>query len=151
MGRRKDEGRDILEIERCLGFWWPRGISRQRGRCEVPVVKALLDKIGPVVIQHSTTLPASFHTSEELKVQANDIFDAMGPKLWPDSSVNRSAWLATNADVKTLEGFYPRDLYFSNPKDQAEYARVILTSISYLLTLSAGFESSSVSCLLESA
>lgn len=122
MKRREDEGQDTLKIERSLGFWWPRGISRQRGRCKVTAVKTLLDEIAPVIRQYSTMLPADIYASKNLQVEANRIFDATGPDLWPDPSVDRSGWVATDVNMQILEGLYPRHLYFSRPLDQAEYA-----------------------------
>ncbi|KAK5128327.1 hypothetical protein LTR85_002994 [Meristemomyces frigidus] len=105
-------------IEKSLGFWWPRGLSRTKGRLNYPAIKNLLTDLDQVTHKQARRMtPRDLRTSPELKAAADLVFDRQGPHLWPDSW-RRPPWLADAAAGGNLSGLYPRDLYYSRPEDR---------------------------------
>ncbi|KAK3669757.1 hypothetical protein LTR78_010385 [Recurvomyces mirabilis] len=107
----------IGDLEKFLGFKWERTISRAKDRQKYPVIKDLNDELKSVTEHYSTLTRAELLNCTEFVEKSNAIFDAIGPRLWPDegrSDLVRSQWLATAA-VDNLGGQYPEDLYFAHP------------------------------------
>jgi len=51
-------------IERSLGFWWPHGLSRAKGRMNYPVIKDLLKDLDILTCQYTCYLsPPEIETS----------------------------------------------------------------------------------------
>ena len=109
----------ILDIERKLGVWFPLGLSRHKGRLEIPLLKDLNEGITRLTTSYGGKNQAEIRDSETLRMDAENLFQKYGPKLWSDNTQDRSRWLA-DASQNNLNGAYPRDLYYSKQEDKAE-------------------------------
>ena len=106
----------VSSIEKSLGFWWPRGISREKGRTKHDVINSLLKEVNHITHEYACYLPPhAIETSEGIKAAAASIFRSHGPRLWPDCQT-QAPWLAIAAH-NNLEGHYPADLRFTDPAD----------------------------------
>ncbi|KAI7239880.1 hypothetical protein KC365_g3956 [Hortaea werneckii] len=109
----------ILNIERKLGIWFPRGISRHKDRLKIPLLKDLNEDITRLTTSYGLKTQADIRDSETLRIHAKNLFQKYGPQLWSDDTQDRSRWLA-DASKDNLGGAYPRGLYYSKQEDRAE-------------------------------
>ncbi|KAI7081690.1 hypothetical protein KC356_g8955 [Hortaea werneckii] len=117
----------ILDTERKLGFWFPLGISRHKGRLGIALLKNLDEDVKRLTTSHGVNTRAEIRDSETLRTDAENLFQKYGPELWSDDTQGRLRWLA-DASKDDLGGSYPRDLYYSNQAD-----RVVLWESFHLL------------------
>ena len=107
-----------LHIEQTLGIWWKRGLSRTEGRNQYPVIKSLNDHLKSLTSTYACRLtPEQLQMDPAVRSMVLAVFEAHGPQLWPAPDKPRPAWL-TDARVNTLDGRYPRNLYFSIDVDR---------------------------------
>ncbi|KAK3656812.1 hypothetical protein LTR56_002793 [Elasticomyces elasticus] len=135
MARRRRDDPAMFPVkthERSLGIWWPRGLARHKGRLEYPVIKTLLTQIqnlGEIYVAHTRT---EILQCDTLRTTSIEIFNHFGPRLWPtpqeDPEGRRFSWLA-DATVDTLDGLYPRNLYYSNLQDRKELLQIFYNMI----------------------
>ncbi|KAK5732298.1 hypothetical protein LTR17_010612 [Elasticomyces elasticus] len=135
MARRRRDDPAMFPVkthERSLGIWWPRGLARHKGRLEYPVIKTLLTQIqnlGEIYVAHTRT---EILQCETLRTTSIEIFNHVGPRLWPtpqeDPEGRRFSWLA-DATVDTLDGLYPRNLYYSDLQDRKELLQIFYNMI----------------------
>ncbi|KAK4889447.1 hypothetical protein LTR27_011791 [Elasticomyces elasticus] len=132
--RRRDDPAmfSVKTHERSLGIWWPRGLARHKGRLEYPVIKTLLTRIknlGEIYVAHTRT---EILQCDTLRTSSIEIFNHVGPHLWPtpqeDPEGRRFSWLA-DATVATLDGLYPRNLYYSVLQDRKELLQIFYNMI----------------------
>lgn len=64
----------------------------------------------------------------ELRLVSEQLFEQVGPLLWPDHMSKRPSWLV-EAEVNNFDGLYPVDLCFSVDDHRAKYVGSPLTSI----------------------
>ena len=115
--RRRNDSR-TLDVEKALGFKWPRGMNRSAGVSQYPVMKSLLGALGALAHKYACSLtPQRLQMSAEVKAATNTMFETHGPQLWPEPEQDRPAWLA-DAEKNKLDGRYPRNLYYSDVKDR---------------------------------
>jgi len=113
----------VLECERKMGVWWPRGLRRRGGRNAFQVIRDLNAGLPKVIEKYCKNEPnAGLLPLAELEASANEVFDSIGPRMWPtpaaDVEGERFQWLA-NAQENDLENFYPRDLYYARDEDRS--------------------------------
>lgn len=109
---------NILELEKSLGIWWPRGLSRQKDARKIPVIGKLLHEIDRVTQTYGGLAQREIRRSTDLRQAASETFMNLGGELWPDGEQDRSAWLVSDAAKDDLGGLYPKNLYFSDPNDR---------------------------------
>ena len=68
----------ILDIERKLGFWFPLGISRQKDRLKIPLLKDLNEDITRLTTSYGLETQAKIRDSERLRTDAENLFQIMG-------------------------------------------------------------------------
>ncbi|KAK0896374.1 hypothetical protein LTR02_011292 [Friedmanniomyces endolithicus] len=113
----------VLASERKMGVWWPRGLRRRGGRNAFQVIRDLNAGLPKVIEKYCKNEPnAGLLPLAELEASANEVFDSIGPRMWPtpaaDVEGERFQWLA-NAQENDLENFYPRDLYYARDEDRS--------------------------------
>ncbi|KAK3632697.1 hypothetical protein LTR56_016167 [Elasticomyces elasticus] len=132
--RRRDDPAmfSVKTHERSLGIWWPRVLARHKGRLEYPVIKTLLTQIknlGEIYVAHTRT---DILQCDTLRTNSIEIFNHVGPRLWPtpqeDPEGRRFSWLA-DATVDTLDGLYPRNLYYSDLQDRKELLHIFYNMV----------------------
>ncbi|KAI6806689.1 hypothetical protein KC332_g10353 [Hortaea werneckii] len=109
----------ILDIERKLGVWFPLGLSRHKDRLKIPLLKDFNEDIKRLTTSYGGKNQAEIRDSETLRIDAENLFQKYGPELWSDDTQDRLRWLA-DASQTSLNGAYPRDLYYSKQEDRAE-------------------------------
>ncbi|KAK0265684.1 hypothetical protein LTS09_000920 [Friedmanniomyces endolithicus] len=111
----------VLECERKMGVWWPRGLRRRGGRNAFQVIRDLNAGLQKVIEKYCKNEPNAALPLAELEASANEVFDSIGPRMWPtpeaDAEGGRFQWLA-NAWENDLEGLYPLDLYYAHDEDR---------------------------------
>ena len=102
-----------------MGFRLDRGMSRSYGRMQIPVIKELLTTIRDPITRYGKHAPADIWDDRDLASEAEEIFNRLGPKLWPDPDLqgDRSHWLV-DAGAAEYNGVCERDYYFSNREDR---------------------------------
>ena len=112
----------VLASERKMGVWWPRGLRRRGGRNAFQVIRDLNAGLQKVIEKYCKNEPNAALPLAELEASANEVFDSIGPRMWPtpaaDVEGERFQWLA-NAQENDLENFYPRDLYYARDEDRS--------------------------------
>ncbi|TKA46433.1 hypothetical protein B0A54_02265 [Friedmanniomyces endolithicus] len=104
-----------------MGVWWPRGLRRRGGRNAFQVIRDLNAGLQKVIEKYCKNEPNAALPLAELEASANEVFDSIGPRMWPtpeaDAEGGRFQWLA-NAWENDLEGLYPLDLYYAHDEDR---------------------------------
>lgn len=90
-------------------------------------LRPVKDMVEPIILQHRD-YQARDQDEVELKVAVEQLFNSVGPLLWPDDQGKREAWLV-NADTNTLGGVYPKNLYFTVREDRDWYATTVLARV----------------------
>ncbi|KAK4956816.1 hypothetical protein LTR10_006344 [Elasticomyces elasticus] len=112
---------NIIPLENRLGFNFSRGLSRAKGRLNIPVIAELEKAYDDIIATHCKYSRLDVLPYAELEASADRTFELLGPRLWPepedDEAGYRFQWLA-DASENNLTGRYPKDLYFANEHDR---------------------------------
>ncbi|KAK3069256.1 hypothetical protein LTR53_012545 [Teratosphaeriaceae sp. CCFEE 6253] len=113
----------VRPLEKSLGIRWHQGLvgSRHEGRLEIPVIGDLMGHMKAVVESFHARSKAEIMSSAVFKDTVYRIFESIGPRMWPrldeDLEGQRFNWLAS-ANRDSLDGHYPRDLYYAVDHDK---------------------------------
>lgn len=118
----------ILKVEALLGFNFKKGLSRERRAKKTPETNELLGRIDALNQRFGTLDWNAIRGSEDVRHTAENLFDELGPSLWPDiDEINGPSptWLL-QPDRPGISGnelpySYPRHLFFSRQSDHALY------------------------------
>ncbi|KAK5680315.1 hypothetical protein LTS10_007242 [Elasticomyces elasticus] len=112
---------NIIPLENRLGFNFSRGLSRTKGRLNIPVIAELEKAYDDIIATHCKYSRLDVLPYAELEASADRTFELLGPRLWPepedDEAGYRFQWLA-DASENNLTGRYPQDLYFAREHDR---------------------------------
>lgn len=120
-----DARASIKEAEARLGFNFKLGLARD-GRAKTTKETAkLLEQIDDINQKFVAFRRSEIRKSEDLKRAANDLFEELGPSLWPSlDEINRNppSWLLDpdRPDLKNNNhsDLYPRRRFFANEADR---------------------------------
>ncbi|KAK5169440.1 uncharacterized protein LTR77_005416 [Saxophila tyrrhenica] len=116
-GHRNRPGQDILRVEKKLGFKWEWGISRVSwDNFELPELRLLMKELEILKGRYRTSFPAQLVDMPELRRDANEVFETIGPAIWPRSGRGTSDWLVVPS-ANSWAGLFPRYLEFDDPDD----------------------------------
>ncbi|KAK4889448.1 hypothetical protein LTR27_011792 [Elasticomyces elasticus] len=111
----------ISIIERTLGLRRARGVGSEKRRLQFKVMRDLDAALVQAVEQYAVLPCNEILTSNNIKAAAYSIFETIGPHVWPDNlsdpTNDRFVWLA-KASYDDLEGYYPRNLFYSRVEDR---------------------------------
>ncbi|KAK5739326.1 hypothetical protein LTR17_005432 [Elasticomyces elasticus] len=114
---------NIIPLENRLGFNFSRGLSRTKGRLNIPVIAELEKAYDDIIATHCKYSRLDVLPYAELEASADRTFELLGPRLWPepedDKAGYRFQWLA-DASENNLTGRYPQDLYFAREHDRQQ-------------------------------
>ncbi|KAK5715074.1 hypothetical protein LTR15_010490 [Elasticomyces elasticus] len=114
---------NIIPLENRLGFNFSRGLSRAKGRLNIPVIAELEKAYDDIIATHCKYSRLDVLPYAEFEASADRTFELLGPRLWPepedDEAGYRFQWLA-DASENNLTGRYPKDLYFANEHDRQQ-------------------------------
>ncbi|KAK5716798.1 hypothetical protein LTR17_016323 [Elasticomyces elasticus] len=114
---------NIIPLEKSLGFNFSRGLSRTKGRRNIPIIAELEDAYNSIIATHRKHSRLDVLPNAELEASADRAFDLLGPRLWPtpeeDTAGYRFQWLA-DASQNDLSGRYPKNLYFACEQDRQQ-------------------------------
>lgn len=111
--------RKILLIEKALGFCLERGVSRQKGRLQVPQLLDLLDGIQRLKKRYVHLVPREIRSSEQLHDDVALLFRDQGPALWPSFPArDQCCWLIDAEKSSVKDTYYPRNLFFADEGDR---------------------------------
>ncbi|KAK4902826.1 hypothetical protein LTR27_000765 [Elasticomyces elasticus] len=114
---------NIIPLENRLGFNFSRGLSRTKGRLNIPVIAELKKAYYDIIATHCKYSRLDVLPYAELEASADRTFELLGPRLWPepedDEAGYRFQWLA-DASENNLTGRYPKDLYFAREHDRQQ-------------------------------
>lgn len=119
----KQKKRSVKKLERCQGFDIPNGLSL--------APRAVREREGPIgdLYESLKSLNEMRDISpQELRVEARQLFDILGSRLWPRDT-SRAWWL-----LKPSHSDYPRHLYYDNREDQEQYVHDEYTLLLPLMT-----------------
>lgn len=83
----------MLELEARLGFHFNNGISKTKGARSVPLIAELLNRIRRLSVQYVQLPRGSFSQSHPAKAAVEELFNDLGPKLWPSDDEACPSWL----------------------------------------------------------
>ncbi|KAK3656813.1 hypothetical protein LTR56_002794 [Elasticomyces elasticus] len=113
----------ISIIERTLGLRRARGVGSEKRRLQFKVMRDLDAALVQAVEQYAILPCDEILTSNNIKAAAYSIFETIGPHVWPDNlsdpTNDRFVWLA-KASYDNLEGYYPRNLFYSRIEDRTQ-------------------------------
>lgn len=123
-----DSRTPIVKVEARLGFNFKRGLSREHRAKKIPQTNNLLERID-IINQKFVDLDWNgICNSEDVRCAADDLFNELGPSLWPDfDEVNGPfpKWLLQpgrpDIDKNELAYLYRRHLFFSSQSDHPMY------------------------------
>lgn len=112
----------MLELEARLGFHFDNGISKTKGARNLPVISELLDRIKRLALQHVQLPRGYFPQSKSVKVAVEELFNDLGPKLWPPDDEACPSWLfdeGRDGDcAMTLKRQLPSRLHYGCEREQ---------------------------------
>lgn len=110
----------IRPLEALLGFKFANGVSRSKGLRQDPILSELLSGFDFINEEYKAYNTKQVHTSVEIKLEADRLFDRLGPSLWPGPTEPRPNWLLrpSGYNEHPFAHLYSRDLFFSNPDDR---------------------------------
>ncbi|KAI5360906.1 hypothetical protein Slin15195_G088200 [Septoria linicola] len=112
------------KLERQLGFRGQRLFHRRRH---------LDEPLTSLFTAIESILELAVTTGDTLDLDAQSriakAFDVLGPSLWPDVAIDRSAWLVS-AKENDWNGLYPQDLYYSKVADRKHLRHLFTVWIS---------------------
>ena len=118
----------MWKVEASLGFNFKKGLSRDSQAKNFPKTLELLNGIDRINQTFESLGWNENRNSEELRRSAEDLFDEVGPFLWPDFDQVKGPfpdWLLRpdQPDPKNehLVKFYPRHLFFTSEFDRSTY------------------------------
>ncbi|KAK3632698.1 hypothetical protein LTR56_016168 [Elasticomyces elasticus] len=113
----------ISIVERTLGLRRARGVGSEKRRLQFKVMRDLDAALVQAVEQYAVLPCDEILTSNNIKAAAYSIFETIGPHVWPDNlsdpTNDRFVWLA-KASYDDLEGYYPRNLFYSRVEDRTQ-------------------------------
>ncbi|KAK5732299.1 hypothetical protein LTR17_010613 [Elasticomyces elasticus] len=113
----------ISIVERTLGLRRARGAGSEKRRLQFKVMRDLDAALVQAVEQYAVLPCDEILTSNNIKAAAYSIFETIGPHVWPDNlsdpTNDRFVWLA-KASYDDLEGYYPRNLFYSRVEDRTQ-------------------------------
>ncbi|KAK5697918.1 hypothetical protein LTR97_006877 [Elasticomyces elasticus] len=122
---------NIIPLENRLGFNFSRGLSRAKGRLNIPVIAELEKAYDDIIATHCKYSRLNVLPYAELEASADRTFELLGPRLWPEpedaEAGYRFQWLA-DASENNLIDRYPKDLYFANEHDRQQ-RRILCASL----------------------
>ncbi|KAK3049337.1 hypothetical protein LTR09_009256 [Extremus antarcticus] len=105
----------ITTLERALGFRWPHGLSRaKKESSQQPALRIFLATMDDLNCRYQIRASTDESLLLEFRSEVDDLFEALGPKLWPDQSVETSEWLSST----DWDGLWPRRLFYHNAADK---------------------------------
>lgn len=118
----------IVKVEARLGFNFKRGLSREHRAKKIPQTNSLLKRIDTINQRFVTLDWNDICNSEDVRRAAEDLFNELGPSLWPDfDEVNGPfpKWLLQpgrpDIDKNEHAYLYRRRLFFSSQSDHSMY------------------------------
>nr|POF04132.1 hypothetical protein CFP56_21887 [Quercus suber] len=112
--------RTPLTIERALGFWFERGISRPQ-KADRPyfgeAIPDLLRQIDLLNVKYRSVSKKKIGESQGLQDELTRLFNQLAPRLWPDYPEREQAFWLVDAAAETNDPLYPRDLFASKSED----------------------------------
>lgn len=102
-----------MDVETSLGFKWEGGISRQHETLLPYPVRTLEIELCKLKKQFVDVEAKELRSSIAFQQHCEGLFYHLGPSLWPDPEVDRSAWLV-DSRFDNRQGLYPVNLYFSD-------------------------------------
>lgn len=106
----KQKRRSVKKLQRCQGFDISNGLSL--------APRATREREGPIGDLYESLKSLNEMrdiSSQELRGEARQLFDILGPRLWPRDT-SRAWWL-----LKPPHSDYPRHLYYDDREDQEQY------------------------------
>nr|POF13085.1 hypothetical protein CFP56_10233 [Quercus suber] len=112
--------RTPLTIERALGFWFERGISRPQ-KADRPyfgeAIPDLLHHIALLNVKYRSVSKKKIGESHELQDELTRLFNQLAPRLWPDYPARQQAFWLIESAAERNDPLYPRDLFASKSDD----------------------------------
>lgn len=108
--------RDLVGLERSLGFRSNRGISRQSNKDWLPI-QAIVQGMKRIAKQYVELTTGEIRQSESLRQAVTDLFEEWAPTIWPDEDQPQPDWLE-DPDPFKFEGRYPRRLHYNDEEDR---------------------------------
>ena len=126
----------ITDTEWQMGIVYPQGMGRWKGLPRI--LKELKERMESLTPRFGIGTAREIENSLELEAATMDLFESVGPRLWPQNGREKWAWLAdadNAASLQWLSGasveevqevqeklktLYPRNLCYE--KDADEYA-----------------------------
>lgn len=110
--------RELVGLERSLGFRSNRGISRQSNRDWLPI-QAIVQGMKRIAKQYVHLTTGEIRASASLMQEVTDLFEEWAPTIWPNEDQAQPDWLE-DPDPYRFEGRYPRRLQYNVEEDREQ-------------------------------
>ncbi|KAF2766440.1 hypothetical protein EJ03DRAFT_376956, partial [Teratosphaeria nubilosa] len=121
----RQRGPRVVDIEKSLGWPYPRGISCAKGKNLPSLLRELDDRIDEIkdkyVLSKGLNV-AELRCSTQLEADVNDLFAEFGARVWPDEPHRSDAAWLVDADKNSLGNLYTKNLFYSNGEDRETLA-----------------------------
>ncbi|KAM0720786.1 hypothetical protein Q7P37_003071 [Cladosporium fusiforme] len=119
------------ELEARLGFNSINALSRTTGVRKIPVLNKLLTGLTDIGCRYLGYGVRRIRTSVGIRQKATELFERLGPELWPGPQEPHPSWLFLHSRDSDHPGlkFYPKQLYYSQPDDRETLCDLFYTLV----------------------